>query len=102
MLEEEFANFFLGGFIGTVRYHILLFVIVLSGIIDTPWIWFVHIRKLAKIVLIWTIEVATAIVMAEPSIVSLSVANAKVNPHLTNYGPTHKSQIYATLFVDFP
>jgi hypothetical protein len=69
----------------------LLHVIVLLGIIHTPWVWVVHISKAAMTVLVGTIDVATAIIMAKQPIISLTVTYAKVNPHLSNNALTQDS-----------
>ena len=79
----------------------LLHVIVLSGIIHTPWVWVVHIGKAAMTVLVGTIEVATAIIVAKPTIVYLTVTYVKVNPYLSNNLLPHDSQCHTTLLWIF-
>jgi hypothetical protein len=101
VLRKQFTNIFLGGFVDTILYHILLHVIVLSGIIHAPWVQVAHIGKAVMTVLVGTIEVAITIIVAKPTIISLTVTYAKVNPCLSNNAIPHDSQCHTTLFVDF-
>ncbi len=52
-------------------------------------------------VLVGRIEVTTAIIVAKPLIVTLTVTYAKVNPYLSNNAFPYDSQYHTTLFVDF-
>ncbi len=97
---KQFSNIFLGCFSGTTVNQNLLIEIVLSGDILTTLAWFVHIPHVTITILVGMIEITTAIVVTEPSIVSLTITYTKVNPYLSNNRFPHKSQCHTTFLVE--